>query len=318
MKFLRFVYILSCVIIPANLYAQGGRYDKVITHIDSINNSKNALSIDDFVSIAICDHWNEKERTFGIYYWVSKNITYDKSYNIINDDRSIEEIAISTFKSRKAICWGFTCLYEYLCKKAGIKCETINGYSRSHYFKLGKSVFADVDSRHSWNSVFIENKWILIDVTFAKSNSKTRDFYFDVDPEIFILTHFPENPKWQLTNQKRDSSFFNQLPYLSSMFFIDGFSYVYPETGIVYLKDRSEVDLLLNHPSSFRIRIQVFHFESDKWYTPEYDIDETLGGSKVNIKLGRKGKYIIRVDSVTSDDHNIYYHNGVIAYLIKP
>jgi hypothetical protein len=49
-------------------------------------------------------------------------------------------------------------------------------------------------------------------------------FWFDVDPEAFIFTHYPDSDKWQLLGREKIT--FNQfikMPYLGCEFFKAGF-----------------------------------------------------------------------------------------------
>jgi tetratricopeptide (TPR) repeat protein len=61
---------------------------------------------------------------------------------------------------------------------------------------------------HAWNSVLIDGKWYLLDVTWASLSLPDKgtldlkqeqlNHFFLVDPRIMILTHLPEDPIWQL------------------------------------------------------------------------------------------------------------------------
>ena len=68
-------------------------------------------------------------------------------------------------------------------------------------------------TNHSWNTVFLDKDWYLIDCTWGaghidengKFQQKFTEFYFLTNPSEFITSHFPyidkdmeESPKWQL------------------------------------------------------------------------------------------------------------------------
>lgn len=162
------------------------------------------------------DFNSEYDRARAIYSWIAFNIKYD--YNVYLNPPRVQGFSYSTeaekqrkikqlndnlinktFKSHKAVCEGFTALYQHLADLAGLKCEIIRGDSKTRLADIGRK---NTSSNHAWNMVLVDKKWRLVDVTWGQGyydNSKGRivnDFnpvYFDTDPDYFFAKHFPDS-----------------------------------------------------------------------------------------------------------------------------
>jgi transglutaminase/protease-like cytokinesis protein 3 len=140
---------------------------------------------------------NEKTvETF--YYWIHQNIEYDnelsKKQVITEEDTSVKK----TLEKRKTICDGYSLLFLELCQAVKIDCVKIAGIALIGDDKEGQP--------HAWNAVNLNNKWLLIDSTWGSGGSFSPDTYekhlnlkylFGA-PDYFIITHLPDDSKWQL------------------------------------------------------------------------------------------------------------------------
>jgi hypothetical protein len=140
---------------------------------------------------------SDKERIAAIYYWIAKSVTYDveNMYNIEFEEEP-DDLIEKTFLTRRAICQGYSELFNDLCRKTGIESYVVHGYTRQNerVHKTG----------HSWVVAFIENDWFSFDPTwgsgYVEEGKFTRSFtwdYFQVTPRHFAHTHFPFDPMWQ-------------------------------------------------------------------------------------------------------------------------
>ncbi|WP_037348590.1 transglutaminase domain-containing protein [Sediminibacter sp. Hel_I_10] len=170
----------------------------------------------------------EAEKFRSIYTWVCNNIRGDmRQQNIVSRKRKTyqndeseylkwnEEYKKTAFKKllkyKKTMCTGYVYLIKELCFLANIHCEIIDGY--------GRTVATNVDSlevaNHSWNAVFLNNKWYLCDATWSSGylrNGSTfvkdyNDGYFLADPELFGSNHYPLQTKWLLEASISPSTF---------------------------------------------------------------------------------------------------------------
>ena len=152
----------------------------------------------------------------SIYTWIAYNISYDAS--LVSGIEQNNQSAEAVWKNRSGVCEGYANLFHEMCTAAGIESRIINGYVKE---------FAGNDlsyPNHSWNSVKIDGKWKLLDVTWASVNNegilrashnldmkyvyRKLDHFFMVNPNRMILTHLPEDPLWQLRSKGVDFEIF--------------------------------------------------------------------------------------------------------------
>jgi hypothetical protein len=195
-------------------YAKGvplNRYDKIDNLVKYLSLAANS----------------ESERVEIFTYWISLNISYDTYEYSIRDNWSKNithnfQDAYPVFKTRKAICAGYSNLLKKMCEAANIKCYNIEGYSKG--FGYAEGVMPNRPD-HMWNAVFIDSKWVLVDATwttgFAKmeggkmvATNKLDLQHIFANPKEFILKHLPLEPQWQLlTNPVSMAAFFSSSSY---------------------------------------------------------------------------------------------------------
>lgn len=180
------------------------RYNKVTNHARHAPSAitTNLPSLADYLTE---EAKSDLEKARGIFIWVANNIVYDMKAFLSGDypSQDIETV----LKSRVAVCEGFANLIHALCEEAGLNSWIINGYSKGYGYLEGQSFSV---SDHSWNAVKIEEKWYLLDATWAapetnhpdyQNYGRIRDVYFLTPPEKFVLNHLPADPYWQLLNK---------------------------------------------------------------------------------------------------------------------
>ncbi|KAH3755730.1 hypothetical protein DPMN_190429 [Dreissena polymorpha] len=164
--------------------------------------------------VAYADNSFEKVRAF--YVWITHNINYDTS-GYFNRAPLRPTDPDSVLANRVTVCEGYCRLFAAFCSEAEIPAKIICGYAKSYGYQPGDDVMRDSHNTHAWNSVYIDNDWFLVDVTwgagFVKSKerkyvSRFTNAYFLTDPEVFITDHFPfpvksferyeSDTKWQL------------------------------------------------------------------------------------------------------------------------
>lgn len=161
-----------------------------------------------------------------LFAWIAYHVQYD--FFQYSAKKRIAGLG-NTYQTRLGVCADFAKLFVDMARKADLKAEYITGYA-------GYDLTPDEikDSRHAWNAVKLNNKWYLLDVTWAlggdygafqdikrvkqykrmikqrKKNPKEIDMgeqrhinneWFLTPPEIMIKTHFPNNIKWQLLDK---------------------------------------------------------------------------------------------------------------------
>lgn len=110
---------------------------------------------------------NTASKVAEIYNFIYTNISYD--YNLAEDIKNGKvktyiPNAIDTLNSKKGICFDFSVLFATMCRSQDIPCYIEKGYYG--------------DTLHSWNKVYVENKWYVIDSTVKlKHNLENEIFY---------------------------------------------------------------------------------------------------------------------------------------------
>jgi len=140
----------------------------------------------------------KREFVRQLYSWMTQNIGYD-IVNMYNPDyyKDTLDAAQKTLTNRVGVCQGYANLYYLVCKEAGIPVHLIGGYTKTN---------GRIDNAsHAWVAVKPDSVWLMSDPTWGagvvnnnKFVRKPVDTYFLVAPAVFIKTHMPFDPLWQL------------------------------------------------------------------------------------------------------------------------
>lgn len=233
------------------------------------------------------DFTSEYGRARAIFTWMALNITYDvktwlnpkpaKSISFktqLEKDLKLQEITNETikdvFKKHLAVCSGYSLLFHHLATLVGLKSDVIEG--------MGKTSLNDIGRKrpiinHAWNSVMIDGKWRLVDVTWGsgsivnEQNLWVRNFnpiYFDTAPKIFFTKHLPASGVW--LNQIIDESVFLKAPLLFNEYIDGDYEILEPESGIIEAVDNQKI--------SFKIK-NISRFENLS-YTNKFDVSTKI------------------------------------------
>jgi hypothetical protein len=135
---------------------------------------------------------NEMEKTKAIHTWVTNNIAYDVEGYFSGTYNQTKHDAVSTLKSRKAVCEGYANLTAALNRAVGIFSKKVQG----------EVIFGDQAwtgrINHAWNEMLVNGVWIIQDTTW---DAGTVDFtkqiyvfgpklqYFNPIAEEFAKNH---------------------------------------------------------------------------------------------------------------------------------
>ena len=166
--------------------------------------------------------YSESEKARSIFRWVADRIQYD--VEALHADKLPSQEAEDVLQKRRAVCAGYSKLYEALAEKAGLDVSYISGESpfNDQLPRLPKGV-----SGHGWNAVLLNGRWRLLDVTWASGHinqqgqfqKQFNDFWYCTPPEHFVYTHLPKQDRWQLLSRPISSKQFAGFPRLSGEFF---------------------------------------------------------------------------------------------------
>lgn len=257
------------------------------------------------------DFDSDAERARAIYGWIAFNIRYD--YNAYLNPQRVQGFSYSTeaekqrkikqlndnliqkaFKSKKAVCEGFTALYQHLASLMGIKCEIIRGDSKISVRDIGRKT---TSSNHAWNMVLIDKKWRLIDVTWGQGyydSSKGRmvnDFnpvYFDTDPDYFFAKHFPDSGTY-LGERLSKEDFLNG-PLIYNTTIEKDYKIKSPDSGIVEARNGDKITVEIKNLSKSN---QVFYLNKKNQPVKVQNPKEKRGGLEFQITIDNNiGDYI--------------------------
>lgn len=241
----------------------------------------------------------EKVRAF--YSWITNHIDYNLrvfNRNKTNPGAFFEEVEDSSgilpsldyrvaekvVVRRTAFCDGYSRLFKTLCDLNDIPSVIIHGYARTNQQKNYK-----FGVNHTWNAVYIDSVWHLLDLTWASgyvsySNRFIRqinDFYFLTSPADFIKDHYPEDLYWTLLEDPPVYREFSKGPFQHSGFFKYGVNFFSPENGIL---NRSVGDsVLIEFSTSREIRNYFLSGSISPDSFPAFDSQQLI---KTGEKLG--------------------------------
>ena len=195
----------------------------------------NELNLDmwDLTTYAEENLKDKEELARFFYYWIGSNIQYDEETfsKVISGEISSERFwelqdESVVYENRKGVCAGYANLYKWFLDWADIETVVISGHIRdlrNHYVELE----SDDNFRHAWNAIKLNDKWLLVDTTWGTSNDKeTSEYYFDIKPELSIITHYPTDNKWQLLKEPLTLEEFNKSQFIKPIWFKIGFTEV--------------------------------------------------------------------------------------------
>lgn len=178
-------------------------FASIDAHVAGIERPTSGNSVD-FVQRLTKPARNDLERVRAIAWWIASHIAYD--HEMFRDQFPQQQAGQAPLKAiaankpdavmrrGKAVCSGYAALFVALCRTIGIEAVEVSGKVR----------FNDVG--HKWNAVRLNRTWQLLDITYMaagagntrKGVGKPVGFYFLTDPELFVFSHLPNEPKWQL------------------------------------------------------------------------------------------------------------------------
>ncbi|MEN7548217.1 transglutaminase domain-containing protein [Rapidithrix thailandica] len=178
----------------------------------------------------------EYEQVRAFFIWITENVGYDTQtfFSSGYEKKSAAEV----MRQKKAVCQGYSALFEELCRLAGIEAVTVYGFARKHISQIG----ALYQTNHAWSAVKIEGDWYLLDVTWASGTveyhtqtfkKELNDYYYLCPPEYFIFDHIPEENQWQLLNPQKKKEELCNLPRIAKGYFYNQLTRLFSKQGII-------------------------------------------------------------------------------------
>ena len=315
---------IALIFLLLNIFSINFTFAQKISEVDKIvaKYPKNFDSTEKLADRIEKDFDSDAERARAIYSWIAFNIRYD--YNAYLNPPRVQGFSYSTeaekqrkikqlndnliqkaFNSKKAVCEGFTALYQNLAEQVGLKCEIVKGDSKTRLADIGRK---NTSSNHAWNMVLINKKWRLIDVTWGQGyydSNKGRmvnDFnpiYFDTDPDYFFAKHFPDSGSF-LGDRLNKDDFLNG-PLIYNKTIENDYKIKTPSSGIMEVKNGDKITVEIKNVSKSN---QVFYLNKKNQPVKVQNPKEKRGSLEFQILIDSNvGNYItifVDTDSIVS------------------
>jgi Transglutaminase-like superfamily len=212
------------------------------------------------------DYSTDREKLRSIFSWITDHIAYrvkNNNRNIQVGNRSKQLIFADTGKwksgndfvaetvlqNKSAVCDGYARLFKSLCDYAGLRSAIISGFANGDYSRQSK-----FRCNHTWNAVYIDSAWRLLDVTWASGYTNYRgdefvkhydETYFLAAPEDFIRDHFPDDLRWTLMEKPAWPREFTADPYKNRSFSKYRITAYFPATGVIEAAIGDTIQIML-------------------------------------------------------------------------
>lgn len=169
------------------------------------------------------DFDTDMEKTRATFMWITEHIAYSFEEQeptrtiyrrYVNDLKLSQDMGKRVLKTKKAICSGYSQLFQNIMIELNIASRVVTGNAKADVEDIGRAL----SSNHAWNIVTINHKEYLIDTTWGAGSwngefiKERSDFYFCSPPELFALSHFPDNHNDTLLPKRISKREFSYLP----------------------------------------------------------------------------------------------------------
>ena len=161
-------------------------------------------------------------RVKALHDWVTDRVAYDVPAYLAHAIPQSDGNAEAVFRSHVGVCAGYAKLLEALGKVTGDEIVYVVGDARSRTKPMEGEA-------HAWNAVKINGGWYLMDATWDAGSLDGDKFakryetaYFLTPAEVFVVSHYPEQTKWQLLEKPISHAEFFRRPVLGPQFFAHG------------------------------------------------------------------------------------------------
>lgn len=231
------------------------------------------------------DPW---KRIKALHDWVADRVAYDA--DAYRAKRYSGQTAENAFRTRVTMCAGYSNLLAALGKVTGDDIRVVGGDARTDG--------SDLEGEgHAWNVVRVGDRWALVDATWDAGSLTERGFekkyetdYLFAPPEIQGVTHFPEEPRWQLREPALTRGDFFRQPVLRPRFFAEGFRLVSPDRSQVTVAGRAEIAL-----ENRRGRYLLAHARADDGGQQDCLVAYERQDARVRCDLPADGSYRVQL-----------------------
>jgi len=170
-------------------------------------------------------------RVKALHDYVADRVAYD--VEAYRSGRFPPQDAETVFRTRRSVCAGYANLLAALGEAAGENIVVVGGDARND----GGDVTGE---GHAWNAARIGGRWALLDATWdagsVKGDRFEKDYgteYLFAPPPVQGVTHFPDEPQWQLRAPPLSRGEFFRQPMMKAGFYAEGLELLAPDRSQV-------------------------------------------------------------------------------------
>ena len=262
------------------------------------------------------DFTSEADKIRATFIWLTENIKYDleEFYNPTTKQVGFsykneaekqaklqqikDDIVNETFKKRKSVCEGYAQSFKKVCDLLQIEAVIIKGYARNSSNEIG---VIPTTSNHAWNAVKLNNKWQLIDATwaagYAVNNQWEKNFteyYFYPNTAELLRTHLPESDDWQLVQKPMNGNTYANQPIIGQSFFYKNLTLISPKNGII--SGKKVIEIKIKNLTSTDV---VGYLFKGQRYGKKANVtfDNSNGSFTINLEKKRKTELYIFINN---------------------
>lgn len=332
---------ICLLLITGILFSQGQSFNPAAKNTDKAISTRDLTDPAQLSQLLTAPYHTEREKVLSIFTWIAENISYYRNTpkyaprrknnsSLMDDDDPIdtgalkpltERIAIQVLRQRRTYCDGYARLFKSLCDHADIRSEIVTGYARSDMNRAEEKF----SSNHSWNAVYIDSAWYLLDVTWASGYSASSsgefvrhydDYYFLTPPDQFIRHHYPDDLRWTLLKNPPPLYEFRYTPFKQRSFIKYDITDYYPSRGIIDARvgDTLHLEIEMGNARWARSVISDSLWDSAALvHTPVYSFVQPDGPVRNN-----KVTYTVPVNSDALEwIHLMYNNDAVLRYRVN-
>jgi hypothetical protein len=183
-------------------------------------------------------------RVKALHDYVADRVVYD--VEAYRSRKFPPQDAPTVFRTRRSVCAGYANLLAAMGAAAGVEIVVVGGDARLE----GSDVTGEA---HAWNAAKVEGRWALLDPTwnagYVRDGAFVKQYeteYLFTPPEVQGVSHFPDDPGWQLRHPALSRGEFFRQPMMRARFYANGLRLRSPERSQVTVEGRLEV--LLDNP----------------------------------------------------------------------
>ena len=173
------------------------------------------------------------DRIKALHDYVADRIAYDVPALALPQIPQEDGDAEWVFRNKRGVCAGYARLLRALAAVTGDQVEYIVGDART------SSSPDPAGGGHAWNAAYVEGRWLFIDATWDAGSADdkfekkyTSDWLF-TPPEVFGVSHHPDDDAWQLVEHPLEMGAFMRQARMDPAFFRHGMKLIDPDRSQV-------------------------------------------------------------------------------------